>query len=534
MASRGDEKSDSKTHKSKNSKNTNKKEDRKSKNSKNANKNEDKKSNKINNLKEANKRNCSKNKEIKTNNNDKYKINGKSNQNNEYEINENDNENKSNIYLNKYSNNYQHNSNNNIIPLGHFYHIENMPVAVPNSNSFYRNEKNNRYGEYDDIKSINSNYNNNYNNQYQAFSRQKNFGEHNNIYEYINKLEQRNKRLENINNIFLNMIREQRESNYKRNLMRNHSMENISPGSYPYLSYDKYGNKNLVYIDKDSVNNNKIINGNYKEKYLVPLFPKNNSVADNNKNIYLLNNEKIKLFRKDLPYFNYENNKYSLYKNIPQKVNSVQYINKQAIYKSFNSNEKDINVNINKSKNNNNNNEPIKIITHRKNNSNILNEINRMSNNLNKRLKRIENSQIAQKKDIDFLMGKTKKKTDSKKSNNKIKKSSSIKIKTSSDKKSKSNKESKKENTKISNKENKKEEKKESKKYEDKEEEVVVVEDSSNDKEDETKNKDCDKDDNEESADEDDEEEDDENEENEKEIAIKSFNSEEDSNKKSF
>ena len=35
------------------------------------------------------------------------------------------------------------------------------------------------------------------------------------------------------------MLKEQRYNN-DRYLMRNRSMENISAGSYPYLSYDKY------------------------------------------------------------------------------------------------------------------------------------------------------------------------------------------------------------------------------------------------------------------------------------------------------
>ena len=262
-----------------------------------------------------------------------------------------------------------------------------MPVAVPNSNSFYNNNnnysRNNRYREYDDNKMINPNYNNYSNNNYvnknysnrQSFSRYHDFEEKNNIYEYLNRLEQRNKRLENINNIFLNMLREQKYSNYNdRYLNRNRSMENIAPGSYPYLSYDKYGNKKLLYLDRDSVNNNKIINGNYKESYLVPLFPKDNSVAEKNKALYLLNNEKLKYYRNDLPYFYYNANSVpNIYKNIPQKVNSVQYANKQMIYKKFNSNEKNIKVTLS---NKEDDYEPIKIISKRNNdnNSEILNE----------------------------------------------------------------------------------------------------------------------------------------------------------------
>ena len=392
------------------------------------------------------------------------------------------------------------------------------------------------------------NYNNYYINNYnQSYSKFKNIGENNNIYEYLNKLEQRNKRLENINNIFLNMLREQRESNY--NLMRNRSMENISAGSYPYLSYDKNGNKKLVYLDKESVNNNKIINGNYNKNYLVSLNPKNNSVADNNRAMYQLNKEKLKLFRNDLPYFNYGNNNYSLYNNIPQKVNSVQYINRQAIYKRFSSNEKDININRNNSENNNG-----EVIYKSNNNDEILNEINKMNINLNERLKRIENAQSSQKKDIDFLMGNTKRKTQSKIQNKTSEKSSQKTIKKASNKKIQSSNingknESKKESIKESNnkevkneekKENneasnnkdiKKEEKKASKKSENKDDEVVV-EDSDNEEKNESKNKNKeDKEDNEEDEEDDEDNDDDdensEEEENEKELAIKSFNSEE-------
>ena len=150
-----------------------------------------------------------------------------------------------------------------------------MPVAVPNSNSFYKNfDNNNRYGEYENrmINSYYNKYNDNNNNQYflKYIEKNDNNNSNNTANEYINKLEQKNRRLEIINDIFLNMLREQKKLNYERNLIRNHSCENISSGPYPYLSYDRFGNKRLLYFDNDSINNNRIINGKYKNNYLVP------------------------------------------------------------------------------------------------------------------------------------------------------------------------------------------------------------------------------------------------------------------------
>ena len=420
-----------------------------------------------------------------------------------------------------------------------------MPVAVPNSNSFYRNfDNNNRYGEYEN-KTITSYYNKyNDNNNHQSFSRYIEPNDNNNLNNtnvnaYINKLEQKNRRLENINDIFLNMLREQKKLNYERNLIRNHSCESILSGPYPYLSYDKTGNKRLFYFDNDSINNNRIINGKYKNDYLVPLFPNNNSIANNNRISYLLNNEKLKLFRNNLPYFTYNdninNNNNTIY-NIPQKVNSVQYTNKKATYKKFSSSEKIINMNNNN--NNDNVNNPIKLSKKRVINpdiinNDIINEIKKMNSNLNKRLEKIEISQSLQKKDIDYLMRKTKNNEEQKLSKNKSdKSSSSIVIKSStvkmshSNNKRNTNKDSKKESN--LEKDKKEEKEKEEKKNTSKTEDIAKENNDKKSKEKEESNEE-DKDDEDEEDDEDDEEEedDDDDDEEEKELAIKSFNSEE-------
>ena len=387
-----------------------------------------------------------------------------------------------------------------------------MPVAVPNSKSFYRN--NNRYQrteEYDNRNIMNIKYNRD------SFSRHSNIGDQSNIQEYIYTLEKRNKRLENINNIFLNMIKEQR---YKEKmLMRNRSMDYISPGSYPYLSYDKYGNKNLLYLNRDSINNNKIINGNYTDNYLVPLFPKNNSIANNNKTLYLLNKEKLKFFRNDLPYFNYYKYNNNINNNIPQKVNSVQYANKKAIYKKFDSNEKNIIVNINKKEKSNKSNNQLRLSTNRTNNKEIISEINKINNNLNERLKKIEKSQNEQKKDIEYLMSKSSiKQKESKKQSDK---SSSIIVKTSTKSKKISN-------TKESQKENKNNEKNNNNNDEKSKEQKSNEKNDKEEKENKSENKEEENEDEDEDEDENENENDEEDEENEKELDIKSFNSEDD------
>ena len=250
-----------------------------------------------------------------------------------------------------------------------------MPVAVPNSNSFYK-RINKRYGGEYENKRTNSYYkyciDNDYN--YHQPSGNVDITDNNNVTEYINKLKQKNRRLETINDIFLNMLREQKRENY---LLRNRSCEDITNGSFPYLSFNANGNKKLVYLNKDSINNNKIISGPYRNDYLVPLFPKNNSIADNNRMSYLLNNEKLKLFRNPRPYFNYNvyndmnNEKNYLFHNIPQKVNSVQYANKIATYKKYSFN----NQNINNNKDNESNILSINKKTNKENDNDIINEI---------------------------------------------------------------------------------------------------------------------------------------------------------------
>ena len=266
-----------------------------------------------------------------------------------------------------------------------------MPVVVPNS--FYK-----------DYDICDSRYNNSYSNNLETDGAKSLFAL---------KLEQKVKRLENINNIFLNMLRE--NALYHKSMNRNLSSDYISSGSFPFLSFDKSRNKHLVYLNKDRINNNRILDGNYKDKYLVPIFPKYNSVIENNRMNLLLNKEKLKYCRNDVPYFIYNN---SL--NIPQKINSVQYFNKKIDYKKFNSNDQINNINFNKD---NDSKEESKLLISKRNNpiinNDIRNEITKLSKNLNERLDRVENFQKSQKKDIDFLMGKSKGNNKSEKSEKK-------------------------------------------------------------------------------------------------------------------
>ena len=308
------------------------------------------------------------------------------------------------------------------------YHIENMPVMVPNFfyNKYYQdnNADNNRYD--------NNNLSNKDNNL---------IDENQSAFFYMNRLEEKIRRLENINDIFLNIMREDARIN-KGNIYKNYSHNDLSKGPYPYLSIDKNGNKNLLYLNQDSINNNEIISGKYKENYLyfidefclnikllndilvlwstilylLPIMPKYNSIQEKNRISYLLNEEKLKYLKKDSqPYFYYDFNR-SNKSYIPQKINSVQYFNKKIDYKKFNSTDninleikpekkskgkssKNITTKSNKSKKSNNKNI---------NNDDIKNEINKMNDDLNKRLSKIEDLQKSQKKDIDYLMGKSK------------------------------------------------------------------------------------------------------------------------------
>ena len=274
-----------------------------------------------------------------------------------------------------------------------------MPVMVPNFfyNKYYQdnNAENNRY----DNNNLPSNNNNLIDENQSAFF-------------YMNRLEEKIRRLENINDIFLNIMREDARIN-KGNIYKNYSHNDLSKGPYPYLSIDKNGNKNLLYLNQDSINNNEIISGKYKENYLLPIMPKYNSIQEKNRISYLLNEEKLKYLKKDSqPYFYYDFNRANK-SNIPQKINSVQYFNKKIDYKKFNSTD-NINLEINPEKNSKG--KSSKNITnksHKSNNKNINNddinnEINKMNENLNKRLSKIEDLQKSQKKDIDYLMGKSK------------------------------------------------------------------------------------------------------------------------------
>jgi len=342
-----------------------------------------------------------------------------------------------------------------------------MPVVVPNSFNQKYNNRNNSY---------NYGYDNMLSNEIDNLMEENETKSH-----YLNRLENKIRRLENINNIFLNILRESYSGN---RMTKNYSYNDLNFGSYPYLSFDNNRNKSLLYLNRSEINNTKIIDGKYKNNYLVPILPKYNSVEDKNRINYLLNNEKLKYFSRDSrndsrPYFSYNNRYNSM--NIPQKINSVQYFNKKIDYKKYNSSSK-INAEINSEKNSKENiliNSNSQNINY--NNADIRNEINKLNNNLNERLSKIENLQKTQKKDIDYLMGKSKG--------------------------SKSENVSKKDSIKNNNKnQDKKEEKKEDKKE---------------------NNKDSDEDEDEESDDEEDNEEDDDDDDDddEKEVGIKSIGS---------
>ena len=270
-----------------------------------------------------------------------------------------------------------------------------MPVAVPNSfnEQYYQN---------------NSVDNNRYNNNFLSSQTNNLMDENQSYHIYLNRLHDRIRRLESINDIFLNIMRENVAMN-KRSLYKNYSSNDLSAGPYPYLLFDRNNNKTLLYLNRDSINNNKIINGKYKEKYLLPILPKYNSIQEKNRISYLLNEEKLKNFDKDSkPYFSYNLQNYKL--NIPQKINSVQYFNNKIDFKKFNSTDK-INIQVNEEKNSKG--KSSKNTTKKSSNRliktmDIKEEINKLNDNLNKRLSKIENLQKIQKKDIDYLMSKSK------------------------------------------------------------------------------------------------------------------------------
>ena len=206
---------------------------------------------------------------------------------------------------------------------------------------------------------------------------------------YIMRLEQKINKLENISNLFLNLLNDDYPMN---NIIMNNSFinNNLSYGSFPYLSFDNNGNKSLLYLSRDSINNYKIKDKNSKYNYLVPILSKYNSAADNNRAAFLLNNEKLKYFSKgskSQPFFVYKDAINIM--NTRQKINSVQYYNRKFDIKDFNSKSK-INSEINTEKNSKEN----------KSNSTKI--------NLNTRLSKLENLQKNQKKDIDYLMRKLK------------------------------------------------------------------------------------------------------------------------------
>jgi hypothetical protein len=125
-----------------------------------------------------------------------------------------------------------------------------MPVAVPNSfHSGYYQDNSSKSNRYDINYSSSKDNNLMDENQNQSY------------YLYMNRLEEKIRRLENINDIFLNIIREKTTVN-KENLYKNYSYSDLSTGPYPYLSFDKNKNKTLLYLNRDSINNNKIENGN--------------------------------------------------------------------------------------------------------------------------------------------------------------------------------------------------------------------------------------------------------------------------------
>ena len=288
-----------------------------------------------------------------------------------------------------------------------------MPVAVPNSFNGENYQDNTLYNNRNDINYPSDNDNNLMDeNQIQSY------------YFNMNRLEEKIRRLENINDIFLNIIREKTKVN-KENSYKNYSFNDLSTGPYPYLSFDKNKNKTLLYLNRESINNNKIEDRKYKENYLLPILPKYNSIQENNRISYLLNEEKLKYLRKDSePFFYYDFKRYNN-TNIPQKINSVQYFNKKVDYEKLYSS-KDINIQVNpekksegkksekniEKKTNKSNNKLIK-------NEDIKDEINKLNDILNKRLLAIEDLQKNQKKDIDFLMGRSKENNKSEKGSKK-------------------------------------------------------------------------------------------------------------------
>ena len=267
---------------------------------------------------------------------------------------------------------------------------------------------------------------------------------------YIMRLEQKINKLENVSNLFLDLLRDDYPLN---NIIMNNNYlnNNLFDGCFPYLSFDSKGRKSLLYLNREAINNHKIKDKNKKYDYLVPILPKYNSAAQNNRAAFLLNNEKLKYFSKgpkSKPFFVYKDAINIM--NMCQKINSAQYFNQKFDFKNYNSNSK-INSEINSDKNSKEN----------KSNSSKI--------NLKTRLSELENLQKKQKKDIDYLMGKLKLNKDENVSKNKNTDKNSVK----------------KDNIK-NNQENKKEDKKENKESEDSDEE-----DDDEEEEEEEDDEDC-------------------------------------------
>ena len=81
------------------------------------------------------------------------------------------------------------------------------------------------------------------------------------------RLEQKINKLENISNLFLNLLNDDYPMN---NIIMNNGYinNNLSYGSFPYLSFDNNGNKSLLYLSRDSINNYKIKDKNSKYNYI--------------------------------------------------------------------------------------------------------------------------------------------------------------------------------------------------------------------------------------------------------------------------
>ena len=183
-------------------------------------------------------------------------------------------------------------------------HLEKQKKIRKNKKVFYNdytNQSNNypyRYN-YNYKRPI---YNNDYNNYYYNVYKTK-------LQDYIEYLEDKNEKLENINHIFFNaFVKKNVFDNAKSQYLDCHFNNKLLPYSTKLLSFNSK-NDEFHFYEKNNCN--------------CPFCPVNKSNYDNNKLLDIMKHEKIERTFNDYQYNKYLHNNYM---NIPQKINSVEYL----------------------------------------------------------------------------------------------------------------------------------------------------------------------------------------------------------------